>query len=113
MESRVPSQHLILILAYAFDPPGNGWFTTKAAAAKLNIKERTVRHHLRRLVDAGVLEKRTVFGGTYYKRLEEDYLSPSAMTYLRRLGAIREVFEKKPGKLRMKLTSIVAMLAIV
>ena len=112
MESRVISQHQVLIVAFAFSAPGNGWLTTRAAADKMRIPARTVRHHLRRLVELGVLEKVTVFGGCRYHVRAESDMDARAMDYLRRLGEVRKTFERKPGRLRTTLASFAGMLAI-
>jgi DNA-binding transcriptional ArsR family regulator len=112
MENALISKHLVLVCAFAGNAPGNGWFTTREAAEKMGIKERTVRHHLKRLVDVGLIERVRVFGGCRYKQREADYLDPKALAYLKRLDEVRQTFERKRGGLRMKLTSIAAMLAI-
>jgi DNA-binding transcriptional ArsR family regulator len=111
-ENRLISHHLVLVCSYAGSAPGNGWFTTRQAADKLGIKERTVRHHLKRLVDVGLIERVRVFGGARYHRLDADHLDPPAKAYLKRLDAVRITFERKRGGLRMKLTSFASMLAI-
>jgi DNA-binding transcriptional ArsR family regulator len=98
-----------LVCAFAGNAPGNGWFTTRDAAAKLSMSERTVRHHLKRLVDVGLIERVRVFGGARYKRRDEDYLDPSAKAYLKRLDEVRRTLERKRGGLRMKLTSLAMM----
>jgi predicted transcriptional regulator len=112
MESRVISQHQVLIVAFAVSAPGNGWFTTRAAADKMRIPPRTVRHHLRRLVELGVLERVRVFGGCRYHVRAEVDMDERAMDYLRRLSEVRKTFERKPGRLRTTLASFAGMRAI-
>ena len=113
MESAAISQHEVLVCAFAFGVGGNGWFTARAVSSKVNnVSPRTVRRHLKRLVDVGVLEKVTVFGGCRYHVRAEADMHARAMDYLRRLGEVRKAFEKKPGRIRTTLASFAGMLAI-
>ena len=110
MENKLISHHLVLVCAYVFNPGGNGWTTTKTIAVKMGIPERTVRHHLKRLVDAGLVERVRMFGGARYHRRDDP--DPKAEAYLKRLDEVRRTLERKPGKLRMRLASVAAMFAL-
>lgn len=43
------------------------WATSREVASKAGVAERTARHHLRRLADAGVIERFEAFDGFRYR----------------------------------------------
>jgi DNA-binding transcriptional ArsR family regulator len=63
MESRVISLHQITVLTYAFRR--KGWFTTRQLSAKTEMSPRTARHHLKRLTELGILDRRRSFSGCH------------------------------------------------
>jgi DNA-binding transcriptional ArsR family regulator len=105
------SIHQISVAAYAIKRKG-AWFTTRdvAASAKGRLNPRTVRRHLLRLVDIGLLERRRAFGGCRYTLVEFERLDTRARAYLDRLTLIRETFDQR--KRSSMLSGIVGMLPI-
>ena len=69
---------------YVFASRGD-WFTACEAARKTGINPRTVRWHLLRLTQIGVLERRTSFGGCRYRMAT--HLSGGAADHVRELEA--------------------------
>ena len=107
-ESAAISLHQIAICSYAINREGR-WFTsTMVAASKANISPRTIRRHLRRLVEVGILERRKAFGGCRYRVLPVEGMNERAKNYLDRLSALWETFERR--RRRSVLSSIVGMM---
>ncbi len=91
MESVQISLHQLHVCAFAF--AAKGWFTSRELATKTHVCSRTVRRHLHRLTALGVLECRSAFGGSRYRR--KDVLDERAIAYVQRLWVARETFERR------------------
>lgn len=60
---QVSRQELLVVQALGTDK----WITTRELAAKLPVAPRTVRHHVKRLHEDGLVECQRIFGGFLYR----------------------------------------------
>jgi len=93
---------------HAFVIEAKGWFTSRDVVTATNMAPRTVRRHLRRFVDLGLLARVRAFGGCRYKRT----LVPGdhAVDYLAELEAVRESFLETRGAIRATFAAFRRML---